>query len=340
MDSLSQIALGSAVGEAVIGKYVGRKASLWGAILGTLPDLDVLIPMGDAIRDFTYHRAASHSFFFMLLASPLFVWLILKIHPQTKKYKFRWFLVVVLALFTHALLDSFTVYGTQLFLPFSNFPVGWSTIFVIDPLYTVPLLIGLSILFFKKFDPKFAIKMNYLGLVLSSLYLVWTIGVKLHVNSITSESLKQQNINYTEFLTGPAPFNTLLWRSIAVTDSGYLEGFYSLFDEDKMIRYNEYRSDPSLLESINNTWEVQRLKWFSKGFYKVMNNDGKIIISDLRMGVEPLYFFSFVVGREVDRKIVPSEIAQLKPETFGMGESLSVLWKRIWDEDTKLLLTN
>lgn len=338
MDSLSQIALGSAVGEAVIGKYVGRKASLWGAILGTLPDLDVLIPMGDAIRDFTYHRAASHSFFFMLLLSPLIVWLILKIHPQTKMYKFRWFLLVILALFTHALLDSFTVYGTQLFLPFSNFPVGWSTIFVIDPLYTIPLLIGLSFLFFKKFDPKFAHKMNYLGLIISSLYLVWSVGIKLHVNSLTIESLKQQNINYSGFLTGPAPFNTILWRSIAVTDSGYVEGFYSLFDEAKLIKYNKYQSNPSLLKTINNTWEVQRLKWFSKGFYKVKNNNGKIIISDLRMGVEPLYFFSFVVGKEMNGKIIPAEIEQVEAETFGMGESLSILWKRIWNENTKSML--
>jgi inner membrane protein len=338
MDSLSQIALGSAVGEAVIGKYVGRKASLWGAIIGTLPDLDVMIPMGDAIRDFTYHRAASHSFFFMLLVSPILVWLILKIHPQTKIYKFRWYLLVILALLTHALLDSFTVYGTQIFLPFSNYPVGWSTIFVIDPLYTIPLLIGLSFLFFKKFDPKFAHKMNYLGIFISSLYLVWTIGVKQHVNSLTVESLKKQNIEFRDFLTGPAPFNTLLWRSIAVTDSGYVEGFYSLFDEDNLIEFNEYKSEESFLAPINDTWEVQRLKWFSKGFYKVTNKNGNIIMSDLRMGVEPLYFFSFIVGKETNDKIVPAEIKQVESETFSMEESLSILWERIWDENTKSTL--
>lgn len=73
MDSVTQIALGAAVAETVMQNKVGRKASLWGAICGTLPDLDVLIPLGDPVSDFTYHRAASHSFFFMILATPLIV---------------------------------------------------------------------------------------------------------------------------------------------------------------------------------------------------------------------------------------------------------------------------
>ena len=66
MDSLTQLTLGAAVGEAVLGRQVGRRAALWGALLGTLPDLDVFLPLGDAVRDFTYHRGPSLS----LLCSP------------------------------------------------------------------------------------------------------------------------------------------------------------------------------------------------------------------------------------------------------------------------------
>ncbi len=57
MDSITQIALGAAVSEAVMQNKVGRKAALWGAICGTIPDLDVLIPMGNAVKDFTYHKS-------------------------------------------------------------------------------------------------------------------------------------------------------------------------------------------------------------------------------------------------------------------------------------------
>ena len=94
MDSLTQVALGSAVGYAVLGNKVGRKAVLWGAILGTLPDLDVFLPYGGSVEAFTYHRGFSHSFFVHLLISPLIVWLILKIHTGMQAYKTRWFCLV------------------------------------------------------------------------------------------------------------------------------------------------------------------------------------------------------------------------------------------------------
>ena len=81
MDSVTQMVLGAAVGEAVIGRRVGRKAALWGAVLGTAPDLDVFVPMADAVRDFTYHRSFSHSLIILAVITPLLAWLIMKLHP-------------------------------------------------------------------------------------------------------------------------------------------------------------------------------------------------------------------------------------------------------------------
>ena len=43
MDTITQMALGAAVGEAVLGRKMGGRAMLWGAALGTLPDLDIII---------------------------------------------------------------------------------------------------------------------------------------------------------------------------------------------------------------------------------------------------------------------------------------------------------
>ncbi len=225
--------------------------------------------MGNAVKDFTYHRAESHAFFYMAILTPLLVWLIIKIHPQTKKHKIRWFFVVFLSFITHSILDSFTVYGTQLLLPFSEFPVGWSTIFVIDPLYTIPLLIGIGALFFAKRKPSRALKINILGLIISSLYLIWSIGAKEYVSSVAEKSLLNQNISVSKTLVGPSPFNTLLWRVICMTDSGYLEGIYSLFDESENINLKFHTSENELLNSIAEDWNVKRLQWFTKGFYKV-----------------------------------------------------------------------
>ena len=127
MDSLTQLALGAAVGEATAGRQVGRRALLWGAIAGTIPDLDVFIPLGDAVSDFTYHRSFSHSLFVLAALTPFIVWLILKIHPGTAAYRKRWYLLVYSVFATHVLLDSCTVYGTQIFWPFITTPMTWST---------------------------------------------------------------------------------------------------------------------------------------------------------------------------------------------------------------------
>ena len=70
MDSLTHIALGAAVGTAVLGRKVGSRAAAWGAICATLPDFDVLLPYGDPVSDFTFHRAESHSLFWLTVTSP------------------------------------------------------------------------------------------------------------------------------------------------------------------------------------------------------------------------------------------------------------------------------
>jgi inner membrane protein len=144
MDSITQIALGAAVGEAVAGKQVGRRALLWGGFFGLLPDLDILISYGDAVRDVTYHRSWSHSALVMTALTPLWTWLICKLQPATRTHWRRMLALVFLALITHTLLDCFTVYGTQIFWPLPMAPVGWSTIFIIDPAYSLPLMLGIG----------------------------------------------------------------------------------------------------------------------------------------------------------------------------------------------------
>ncbi|GHA67512.1 hypothetical protein GCM10009007_05200 [Formosimonas limnophila] len=83
MDSLSQIALGSAISVATMGRLTAVcKAALWGAVAGTLPDLDVLIDHGDAVRNMVLHRAESHSLFWLTLFSLPFAALVARIQGQ------------------------------------------------------------------------------------------------------------------------------------------------------------------------------------------------------------------------------------------------------------------
>ncbi|MFK8164237.1 MAG: metal-dependent hydrolase [Lewinella sp.] len=72
MDSLTQIVLGAAVGEAVLGRKVGNRAMLWGGLCGTLPDLDVFAnAVSDPMSALAYHRAFTHSLPFAFLVAPL-----------------------------------------------------------------------------------------------------------------------------------------------------------------------------------------------------------------------------------------------------------------------------
>ncbi len=143
MDSLTQIVLGGAVAAAIAPAPHRRAALLAGAMLGTLPDLDALplaLLTDDPVARMTWHRSASHSLFVL----PLLGWAIWALFRRSggrvAESPLRWFWAIQLALVTHPLLDAFTVYGTQLWWPLPMRSVMWSSVFIIDPLYTIWLL--------------------------------------------------------------------------------------------------------------------------------------------------------------------------------------------------------
>ena len=327
MDSLTQVALGAAVGEAVLGHRVGRKAALWGAICGTLPDLDVLVPFADPVANFTYHRSFSHSLFVMLLATPLLVWLIRKLHPADAEHRWGWAALVYLSLATHALLDAFTIYGTQLFWPLTEYPVTWGTVFIIDPLVTLPLLFGLAAVILSRKNPQRGYRINAVTLGLATGYLAWSVGAQLYVQGVAERALAAQGIETTQVLAQPGPFNTILWRIVAMGEDGYHEGWYSLLDEHQDLSFDHHPSDADLLAGIEDHWPVQRLQWFTKGYYRVRDEGGDIVITDLRMGVEGGYVFSFKVGERVgDRSQRVAAVQRAEMRSF---ESLGPLWERL-----------
>lgn len=334
MDSVTQIALGAAVAEATIGRRIGNRAIVWGAIAGTLPDLDVLVPLGDVVKDFTYHRSATHSLFVLALATPLLAWIIGRIHADTRAHSRRLMLAIYLVFATHALLDSLTAYGTQIFWPLSNTPVSLSTVFIIDPAYTLPLLIGVIAALAMTRQNNRGHLINRFGLIASTVYLAWTLVAKEIVDHNIKYALRIQDIAYQKVFSTPAPFNTLLWRAVVRDERGYYEAYYSLLDDDPDIHFSYYPSREDLLTEIADHWPVQRLQWFSRGFYSVSERQGDIVISDLRMGLEPGYAFQFKVGEISNPHPRPVAAEQLVVE-----RDLSLLrpiWDRIWDPSVRL----
>jgi inner membrane protein len=364
VDSLTHIALGAAVGAAVMGRRAGARAALWGAAMGTLPDLDTLIAYGDPVRDFTFHRAASHALFWLTLAAVPLAALVHRLTGAAKGHFQGWLLATWLALVTHPLLDAFTVYGTQLLLPFSDMPVGTGSVFIIDPLYTLPLLAGLvAALALSRRRPGQAQGFNVAGLALSTAYLGWSVAAQAHVTGVVHRTVAATPLATGRTLVTPTPFNTLLWRVVVMDETGYHEGFYSLLDGGRPVDLVRHGSEPALLDGLRDDWVVRRLAWFSKGFYAVRlapagvtvatapmstvrqlfgqvptaaaagddaDERPRVVMSDLRMGQTPWFVFAFVVGAQDGdgtAAIVPLQLPSQRPPAAALGW----LFRRILD---------
>jgi inner membrane protein len=330
MDSLSQLALGAAVGVAVMGRRTAVwKAALWGGVAGTLPDLDVFIDHGDPIRNMVLHRAETHALFWLTLFSLPFAALVARLHGQWAIWR-RWWLALWLALVTHPLLDAMTVYGTQLALPFTNHPFAVGSVAIIDPLYTLPLLVGAGWALASRGSAA-GLRANALGLVLSTAYLGWGVVAQQHVDRIARASLQAQGIAAERVLVMPTTFNSLLWRVLAVDGAHHHEGFYSLLDAQPHVHFDRFDRGVELAEDLAGIEGVKRIAEFSKGFYKLQDDGGRIVISDLRMGQEPAYIFSFAVAQHHSRP-VPLDKAEAVGRRPDIGRALAWLWRRMWGE--------
>ena len=326
MDSLTQASLGAAVGFATMGRQLGPKAMVWGAVVATVPDLDVFIPLGNDVANFTQHRSATHSLIVHILAAPAVAWIIGRVQAASYSHRFRRWLLAMLCLVTHSLLDGLTVYGTQLLWPLALPPTTWSTLFIIDPAYTLPLLVGLIGTLVARSRRS---RWNRWGLIVSSAYIAFTIAAKFHVDRIAMEALSELDAG-KRFISMATPFNALLWRFVVVDKEEYLEGYYSLLDRGNRISFTAYRSNHDLLDDLSGEEAVERLAWFTKGFFAVKKEDSRINLYDLRMGFEPAYVFGFQVGEVRNGSVIagPNRRLETGPDIMTMGW----VWRRIWDQ--------
>jgi len=282
MDSISQGVLGAAIGEAVLGKKVGNKGALFGAIIATIPDLDIILYLFyDKLEMLSIHRGFSHSIAFSFLGAFAIAFVLSKIKwLQTVKMS-RLILLSWLCLFTHILLDTFTAYGTQLFLPFSNRRLGFDSINVVDPVFTIPLIIGLVLsLWVYRSSPKRS-KYNNWGLTISSLYLIFTLVSKEIAISYVSTHFAKKNIEYNDLLTMPIDIASINWYGVAKgKDSIYMKKYAMFSNEDY----------PTDVFAINDHYLTEidakvadKMRWFAKGFYTVEKENGKIRVYNLQV---------------------------------------------------------
>ena len=333
MDSLTQVALGAAVGEAVLGKEEGNKAALWGAIAGTIPDLDILIyPFVTEVQELAIHRGLSHSILFAVTAAIPAGMGLSRLHKQNTPWP-KWALMIALVFLTHALLDAFTNYGTQLLYPFSNYPFSFDSIFIIDLLYTLPLAIGLILALRTKNNLPKRRKFNNIGLMLSTAYLAFTVLNKLMITGVFKDALAYENIEYKQLFTNPSPFNNVMWYAVADDDSDLWVGIYSWFDPNENISFKRVPKNAQLLAPYADQLPVERLMWFSKGYFAVEENESGLVLNDLRFPRSDFYLddsgayvFSF---RLIPDPADSTQFIDISHLLWVMGDVvlLGVMWK-------------
>ena len=320
MDSLSQLTLGAAITVAVMGKRVPRwQAALVGAVVGTLPDLDVFIDHGDAIRNMTLHRTESHALILLTLIAPLLGWLIAGAMRSRQHWR-GWTLATWLALVTHPLLDLTTIYGTQLGLPFTDFPYAIGSMYIIDPLYTLPLLLALIIALWRR--DALGLRWNQFGLLVSTLYLGWSMVAQSVATHHIEQDLTRQAAQPQQILVTPTAFNTVVWRTVIMTPDRYGEAYWSLLSPNRPLEIRWQDRHSELFAPFKGQWHAERVAWFSHGFYAMRQQSGRTLIADLRMGEEPNYTFTFNLGSPE----APEAAAQREP---SVRPSLGEAWRKL-----------
>jgi inner membrane protein len=332
MDSLTQATLGAAVGVLVMGRHQPVwKAAAWGGLCGTLPDLDAFIQHGDPVLNMVRHRAETHAFALQTIAAPVIALVIALVTRSLGQWP-RWLLMVWLALVTHAALDAMTVYGTRLLLPFDDTPLGLASMFIIDPLYTVPLIVGL-VFAIRKGGP--GLRYNTIALVLSTAYLGWSWYAQQEVRAVVERQLASEQIPAENILVTPTAFNTLLWRVLVMRENHYQEGFYAILDRWQKpraeVQFSSFKRDAVLDRATRNLAIPNEIRNFSRGFYRVASDNGSVTITDLRMGQEPFYVFSFEFAKQDATGVtpVPTRNAGNRSD-LPLSDAFAWLWRSMW----------
>jgi inner membrane protein len=254
--------------------------------------------MGNAIDNMTYHRGFSHSLLVLTAASPAIAygvalgfgrWL-----PGVRQHWRRFMATIWLCLVTHPLLDSLTTYGTQIFWPLEiGPPVAFPSVFIIDPLYTSLLLIGVLAMVFRR-RMGGGVAANRALLLAGTLYLGAGMAGHLMVEARAQGHPAFQGMRVH---VQPTPFNILYWQVLGVNGSEYVSGLASLVGAcsiTRVARYDRHAAPPGGLEPSPS---ARRLEWFTDGFYSYENGGDTIRVHDLRIGFPPGFVFSFDVGR-------------------------------------------
>lgn len=295
MDPLTQGALGAVAAQVVCGRRLPRSAWIIGWAAGMAADLDVLIPAGgDPLGGMGHHRHFTHSLAFipiggLLAALPFLVW------PVFRRSRGAVLLAAVVAYATHGLLDACTSFGTVLWWPFSDARVAWDVIGIIDPVYTLILLVGLTAAALRRRRREAAVALGcslaYLG-----------VGFVQHERGLAAQrelaAQRGHEIEHGRVL--PTPLNLVLWRSVYVAQGRiHADSIRTPWLSRVQVRAGTSAEHvtPEVLERLRGPQgdqlaaALRRFDWFTDGFV-AFDERAPDMLGDMRYCSRPDEFSS------------------------------------------------
>lgn len=285
MDSLTHIALGACIGELFVGKKVGRKAMLWGAVAQSAPDIDFIASFWMPTTDeLLAHRGFTHSLLFAVIVTPLLSLLAAKWHrPHNISFR-KWILFFGTEILLHIFLDAFNAYGTAWFEPFNHLRFSFHMLFVAEPLFSIWSGIAVVAMVLVKRDRKRSRRWAIFGVSMSFVYLLYSVFNKLVIESDVKKALVTQKIKHNRYFTTPTPLNNVLWFVVAESDSGFYTGYRSVFDKTPAMEFEYFPRSTRLADSLTHKKDLMNLVRFSQGYYTIDKWNDTLVFNDLRFG--------------------------------------------------------
>ena len=287
MDPLSQAAIGAAAAQSG-SKVSTLRHALWiGALAGMAPDLDVLIQSDtDPLLALEYHRQFTHSLLFVPVGSLICACVFYPLVRQHLTFKRVWFFAA-LGYGTHGLLDACTTYGTQLLWPLTDARFAWHNVSVIDPLFTVPLLMFLLISAVRR-RPRLAVY----GLCWAMSYLGFGVVQHQRALSVAEQIVSHRQHEPIRLEVKPGFANLLVWKALYEYEGRYyvdavrVGSTSTYFPGESAAKFNMARDFPFLAPTSQQAKDIERFRWFSDDWLALDDADPSLIV-DMRYSQLP-----------------------------------------------------
>ena len=286
MDPLTHGLLGASIGQALCGRALGRRALVWGAVLGMAPDLDILArPLGP-LAEWTWHRGPTHGLWVGPVVGPLLGYALWR----RKGGELRaWVALAVASILSHPLLDLCTTYGTQLLAPFSRRRFALDAIAIIDPAYSLVLAAALVAGLGAGLATAGARRAGWTALTLSSLYLGLGLWVNGRAEAIARAQLASEGVEVSSLAAYPTLLQLPFRRIVARSGDEVRVGWLSVL-RPRPIEWESFtQARGPLVEAARNSPEARFFEYFAMGQATPSVEDasggGVVDFDDLRFGL-------------------------------------------------------